>query len=121
MTSYFSPSSFAPLVPTGGTPTEGRLSSGCDFSKPMSARRQTPCQRQVIAVTGARESDDARRIGRIEALGWEVLVIDYRALSQERWAATVERVAAFLEEGRGRWPAPTRVEARTPGVQVESD
>jgi len=35
--------------------------------------------------------------------------------------ATVERVAAFLEEGRGRWPAPTSVEARTPGVQVESD
>ncbi len=48
-------------------------------------------------------------------------MIDYRALSQERWAATVERVAAFLEEGRGRWPVPTSVEARTHGVQAESD
>jgi len=77
--------------------------------------------REFFSRGGARESDDARRIGRIEALGWEVLVIDYRALSQERWAATVERVAAFLEEGRGRWPAPTSVESRTHRVQVESD
>ncbi len=61
--------------------------------------------REFFSRGGARENDDARRIGRIEALGWEVLVIDYRALSQERWAATVERVAAFLEEGRGRWLA----------------
>jgi len=77
--------------------------------------------REFFSRGGARESDDARRIGRIKALGWEVLVIDYRALSQERWAATVERVAAFLEEGRGRWSAPTSVEARTHGVQAESD
>jgi len=77
--------------------------------------------REFFSRGGARESDDARRIGRIEALGWEVLVIDYRALSQERWAATVERVAAFLEEGRGRWSAPTSVEARTHGVQAESE
>jgi len=61
--------------------------------------------REFFSRGGARESDDARRIGRIEALGWEVLVIDYRALSQERWAATVEQVAAFLETGRGRWTA----------------
>ena len=62
--------------------------------------------REFFSRGGARESDDARRIGRIEALGWEVLVIDYRALSQEHWMTTVERVAAFLEEGRGKWPAP---------------
>jgi len=61
--------------------------------------------REFFSRGGARESDDARRIGRIEALGWEVLVIDYRALSQEHWVTTVERVAAFLETGRGRWPA----------------
>jgi len=60
--------------------------------------------REFFSRGGARESDDARRIGRIEALGWEVLVIDYRALSQEHWVTTVERVAAFLETGRGRWP-----------------
>ncbi len=77
--------------------------------------------REFFSRGGARESDDARRIGRIKALGWEVLVIDYRALSQERWAATVDRVAAFLEEGRGRWSAPTSVEARTHGVQAESE
>ncbi len=74
--------------------------------------------REFFSRGGARESDDARRIGRIEALGWEVLVIDYRALSQERWAATVERVAAFLEEGRGRWPAPTSMEASARRNQV---
>jgi len=62
--------------------------------------------REFFSRGGARESDDARRIGRIEALGWEVLVIDYRALSQEHWVTTVERVAAFLEAGRGRWLAP---------------
>ncbi len=62
--------------------------------------------REFFSRGGARESDDARRIGRIEALGWEVLVIDYRALSQERWVTTVERVVAFLEAGRGRWLAP---------------
>jgi len=62
--------------------------------------------REFFSRGGARESDDARRIGRIEALGWEVLVIDYRALSQERWVTTVERVAAFLEAGRSRWIAP---------------
>jgi len=62
--------------------------------------------REFFSRGGARESDDARRIGRIEALGWEVLVIDYRALSQEHWVTTVERVAAFLEAGRGTWPAP---------------
>ena len=77
--------------------------------------------REFFSRGGAREGDDARRIGRIKALGWEVLVIDYRALSQERWAATVERVAAFLEEGRGRWSAPTSVEARTHGVPAESE
>jgi len=77
--------------------------------------------REFFSRGGARESDDARRIGRIEALGWEVLVIDYRALSQERWAATVERVAAFLEEGRGRWPAPTSAEIRAHGGHPESE
>jgi len=77
--------------------------------------------REFFSRGGARESDDARRIGRIEALGWEVLVIDYRALSQERWAATVERVAAFLEEGRGRWPASTGAEIRAHGGHPESE
>ena len=70
--------------------------------------------REFFSRGGARESDDARRIGRIEALGWEVLVIDYRALSQERWVTTVERVAAFLEAGRSRWiaPAPDEIGVR---------
>jgi len=77
--------------------------------------------REFFSRGGARESDDARRIGRIEALGWEVLVIDYRALSQERWAATVERVAAFLEEGRGRWlaSAPDEIGVRRGASESE--
>ncbi|HET8630260.1 MAG TPA: DUF559 domain-containing protein, partial [Thermomicrobiales bacterium] len=60
---------------------------------------------------GTRAEDDARRVARIEALGWEVEIVTSRdVLRREHLPATRERVRAFLAAGaRERRPARTKV------------
>jgi len=52
---------------------------------------------------GQRSADDARMVQRVESAGWEVLVVRDDELTRERWARTVDRVGAWLEEQRGQW------------------
>jgi len=52
---------------------------------------------------GQRSADDARMVQRVESAGWEVLVVRDDELTRERWARTVDRVGAWLEEHRGEW------------------
>ncbi len=52
---------------------------------------------------GQRSADDARMVQRVESAGWEVLVVRDDELTRERWARTVDRIGAWLEEHRGQW------------------
>jgi very-short-patch-repair endonuclease len=65
-----------------------------------------PHYKPALDRTGTRQEDDRQRIAEITAAGWAVLVVEDTALTQARWAATVEEVRRFLD--RGGAPAPRR-------------
>jgi very-short-patch-repair endonuclease len=59
-----------------------------------------PHYKPALDRTGTRQEDDRQRVAEIAAAGWAVLVVEDTALTQARWAATVEEVRAFLDRGR---------------------
>jgi very-short-patch-repair endonuclease len=60
---------------------------------------------QVLAfdVDGTRAVREAEREARIRAEGWQLLTVTDRDLTARQWAATSDRVAAFLDRAPGRW------------------
>jgi very-short-patch-repair endonuclease len=81
-----------------------------DFAWPATGRvievYGGPHYKPALDRTGTRQEDDRQRVAEITAAGWAVLVVEDTALTQARWAATVEAVRTFLD--RGRVPAQRR-------------
>jgi len=53
---------------------------------------------------GDRAEKDVRRIQTINSVGWEVLIVYDYEITRDIWIDMVDKVQAFLQEGRGRWP-----------------
>jgi hypothetical protein len=54
-------------------------------------------------LEGLRAEREAAREERIQAAGWELLTVTDRDLVARNWAATSDRVAAFLGVGPEDW------------------
>jgi len=114
--SFHTPSSFAPLVPTGGTPTEGRLSSGCPAG--LAARLERVTQyaarelRAAEAAVAARRTKEVAQIRAREAAGAP------RTETQALYDASYTRQQQGETEARTAYGLPSEAAVRQEAEEV---
>jgi len=109
--SFHTPSSFAPLVPTGGTPTEGRLSSGCPAGLVARLERVTRhAQTELHAVEQAVWARRTAEVATLNTLAAEGRLTN--AESSRRHAESYERQKQGETEARAAFGLPSEAAVR---------
>ncbi len=109
--SFHTPSSFAPLVPTGGTPTEGRLSSGCPAG--LAARLERIKRHAETETRAAEQAVFARRTKEVATLN--TLAAEGRltnAESSRRHAESYDRQQQGQAEAKAAFGLPSEAAVR---------
>lgn len=109
--SFHTPSFFAPLVPTSGTPTEGRLSTGCPPG--LAARLERVTRHAQKELHAAEDAVCSRRDAEVATLN--TLATEGRlsgAESSRRHAESYQRQQLGLAEAKGAYGLPSEASVR---------
>ncbi len=109
--SFHTPSSFAPLVPTGGAVTEGRLSSGCPAGLVARLERiKRHSETETRAAEGAVFARRTKEVATLNTLAAEGRLTN--AESSRRHAESYDRQKQGETEARAAFGLPSEAAVR---------